>query len=207
MNYDVVEVVIDKLVRTFRLRDWQYDIEDIAEDIAEALKLIGAAKNYEPVTKTYLVTNRMIKLPIEAEHIMQVSPPVPYREQGRFIVIDLADNSPVTVTYQTLPTDERGFPIVPDNAAVREAIMWYLVKILTLQGEIKRIPFDAAEQEWQWRCGSARGELNVMGVQQWSQVANDFTRLNPLKDQHLKEYKEVGKPNTLDRGKSEKYNR
>lgn len=201
MNYDIVEVLIDKIVRTFRLRDWQYDIEDIVEDVAEGLKLIGAAKVFHPEIKTFTVASQTIKLPVECQHIMEVSTRIPYSETGRFLTLNLPDGSPVTVKYQVMPVDERGFPLIPDNAAVREALMWYLVKNLTLQGEIKKVNFQTAEQEWQWRCGSARGELNVMDMQAWSEVSNDFRRLNPTKDQHLKSYKEVGKPNTLDRTK------
>ena len=205
MNYDIVEVLIDKLVRTFRLRDWQYDIEDIVEDVAEGLKLIGAAKVYQEEVGVFTVNSKVIKLPRECQHIMEVDSRIPYKESGRFLILDLPDGTLVGVRYQAMPTDARGFPVIPDNAAVREALMWYLVKNLTLQGEIKKVNFQMAEQEWQWRCGSARGELNVMDVQAWSGVSNDFYRLNPIKDQHLKGYAEVGKPNTLDRNKTSKH--
>jgi len=200
MNFDIIEVVIQKLVRTFRLSEWSYDVEDFAEDIAESLKLIGAASLFEDKVAEITIHQQMGKVPLDCQHIKHLIPVnTPYKESGNFIVVDAPDNSKVYLTYQSMPTDARGLPLVPDNAAVREAIMWYLAKILVLQGELPKISYQMAEQEWQWRCGSARAELSVMGVVAWSGVANDYLRLNPIKDVHVNNYKELGKPNTLHR--------
>jgi hypothetical protein len=202
MNFDVVEVVIDKTIRAFNLREWQYDIEDVVEDIAEALKLIGAAKLYAEKVATLTVTGKIAPLPRDCENIKHLIPESTYyRESGSYIEVDAADGTQIQMAYQAMPTDTRGYPVVPDNAAVREALMWYLAKMLALQGELKTISWAQAEQEWQWRCGSARAELNVLNMQQTSRIYNDFVRLNPIKDQHMKNYTEVGKPNTLDRDK------
>jgi hypothetical protein len=202
MNYDIIEVVVDKLVRTFGLREWQEDMDIFVEDIAEALKLIGAAKVFSEVTIELPVNGRIVKLPLDCENIMHLIPTAQhYQEHGGFIVVDKPDGTVVTLKYQAMPLDTRGWPLVPDNAAVREAIMWFLVKNLTLRGEVNKITFQMAEQEWQWRCLSARGDLNAMSLQGVNKVYNDFVRLNPIKDQHLKDYVGVGKHNTLDREK------
>jgi len=63
MNYDPVEVVIDQLIRTFRLREWQYDIEECVEDIAEALKFIGAQKIYVDDRALITVNGMLAPLP------------------------------------------------------------------------------------------------------------------------------------------------
>lgn len=202
MNYDPIEVVIDKTIRTFRLKEWAYDIEDMAEDIAEALKLIGANKVYGTRTVVKALNAKVVKLPLDCEFIKEVQPKSKYyKEEGTYLILDLPDGTPITITYQALPLDARGFPLVPDNAAVREAIMWYLTKILTLQGVITKIPFQMAEQEWQWRCGSARADLNVPDLQAVERMYQDFVRLNPLKDQWMKNFVGLGKQNTLDREK------
>ena len=203
MNFDTVEVVIQRLVHTFRLREWVYDIEDLVEDIAEALKHIGAAKLFEDKVAVITINQQVGKIPRDCQHIKHLIPvSTPYKESGNFIQVDQADGSTVTMVYQSMAVDSRGYPLVPDNAAVREAIVWYMAKILSLQGELPKVPFQMAEQEWQWRCGSARAELNVMGLVAWSGVANDYTRFNPIKNVHEKNYVEVGKPNTLDRDRA-----
>jgi len=205
MNYDSVEVVIDFVIRRFKLREWQYDIEEIVEDVAEGLRHIGAAKVFQDKVHTLTFNNKAAALPRDCVHVKSLDPVnTKYIESGRYIQCDVADGTEIPLIYQAMPVDQRGYPVVPDNTAVREALMWYIAKILILQGELKSVPYSVAEEEWQWRCGSARAELNVMGVQAWSGVANDFTRLNPLKDQHEKGYSEVGKPNTLDRDKRQR---
>jgi len=64
MNYDTVEVVIDRLLRTFKLQEWQYDVDALVEDIAEALKLIGAQKIFAEVTVELPVVSKLVKLPL-----------------------------------------------------------------------------------------------------------------------------------------------
>jgi hypothetical protein len=200
MNYDLVEVVIDKVVRTFKLRDWSYDIESIVEDISEALKLIGASKVYLSTTATIVVEGKIAKLPRDCEHVKSLVPESLYFvERGSYLEVNAPDGTELTLSYQALPVDERGYPLVPDNVAVREAVMWYIAKILILQGELKRISFPMAEAEWQWRCGSARAELNVINTQQANKIYNDFVRLNPNKDSHKTNYVAAGKGPTLDR--------
>jgi len=204
MNYDPVEVVIDQVIRTFKLKEWQYDIEDCVEDIAEALKFIGAAKIYVDKIAKLTVNQYVARLPKDLQNIKSLIPQsTPYKESGSYIEVDQADGTEITLSYQAMPTDSRGYPLVPDSAPVRAAVMWYMVKILTLQGEIRSVSFEFADAEWHWRCKSARGYLNVMSVQDVNKAYNDFTRLNPLKDQHLKNYKDVGKPNTLDRTRNQ----
>ena len=178
MNFDVIEVVVDKLVRTFRLKEWEYNLEDFVEDLADALKLIGAAKLFSERTCELTVYDNTVRLPGDLQHIKTFNPNIPYTQVGQFININLSDDSIVTVTYQAMPIDNRGYILVPDNAAVREALMWYMVKNLILGGIIKSVGFEYAEAEWQWRCGSARAELSVMGIQAWDKVEKDFTRLD-----------------------------
>jgi len=147
-----------------------------------------------------VVVNSMIaKIPRDCQNIKYVDAPnQPYRESGNFIEIDKPDGTIVNIVYQGLPVDTRGYPLVPDDASVREAIMWYLVKVLTLQREIKHIDFKTAESEWQWRCGSARAALNGLNLQQVNAMYQNFVRLNPVKDAHQNNYVTVGM-NTLNR--------
>lgn len=203
MNYDVVEVVIDKTIRTFKLREWTYDIESVVEDISEALKLIGASKVYLHTTIDVTVAGKIAMLPRACEHVISLVPENLYFvERGGYLEVDAPDGTVLSLKCQVMPVDERGYPLVPDEVEVREAIMWYIVKILILQGELKRIPYATAESEWQWRCGAARAALNVMNSQQVNKVYNDFVRLNPIKNSHANNYAEAGKGPTLDRDRN-----
>lgn len=178
MNYTTIETVADRLISTFKLKEWEYDLEDIVEDVAEALKLIGAEKVFAVRTCGVKVKHKTAKLPSDMENIMRVLPDMYYQFSGGFIVIDVPDDTEVIIEYQAMPADDRGYPLVPDNAAVREALVWYLAKNLILGGVIKTVGLGYADQEWHWRCGSARAELNVMSIKSWETVAHNFTKLN-----------------------------
>jgi hypothetical protein len=203
MNYDPVEVVIDQLIRKFRLREWQYDIEECVEDIAEALKFIGAQKIYVDDSAILTVNGMLAPLPKGCQHVKGIDPAsTPYKEQGPFIQMDVPDGTQFKLDYQSMPLDARGYPLMPDHPSVRAAVMWFLVNTLVLQGGIKHVGLQYADTEWHWRCKSARAYLNTWDVQTANKVFNDFTRLNPTKDAHLKNYQELGQANTLDRERS-----
>lgn len=203
MLYDHVEVVINQLVRTFNLQDWQYDVEPLVEDIAEALKLIGAAKVYTDVVVDLQVSSYLIKLPAGLQHIKGLIPSgTPYRERGPFLEVYMPDGATVTLEYQGMPLDTRGYVLVPDSPEVRAAVMWYLVKILILQGHITKINYQFADSEWNWRCGSARASLNAFSVQDAYKLYTNFVKLNPAKDQHLNNYEGMHSGNTLNREKN-----
>jgi len=200
MNYDNIEVVLDMVIRTFKLREWQYDIEDWVEDVAEALRFIGASSVYEEAILDVEVNNFAAKIPIDCIAIKYVDEPSkPWKKSGSFIQVDDVDGTMVQIVYTKMPVDVRGYPLVPDNEVVRKAIMWYIVCNLVLQGEIKTINYQLADKKWNWYCGSARADLNSPSLNSWAGTARDFRRLNPSKDQHSLNYTGVGKRNSINR--------
>jgi hypothetical protein len=179
MNFEIPEVVIGKLTGVFNLKEHQYDFDSLIEDIAEALKLIGAAKLFAIRQCNVTVENKTFRMPRDLESIRSVHPDIPYQQIGEFVQIDIKDGETVQLEYQAMPVDERGYVLVPDNVVVREAVMWYLAKNLILGGTIKTVSYGFAEQEWQWRCGSAQATMNVMSISAWAKVQSDFVTLNP----------------------------
>ena len=196
MNFDPLEIVLDLVIRRLRLKEWQYDVEDWAEDIGEGLRHIGAVKVYEQKIAELEVNNYSARIPKDCINIMHLDPMnKPYIESGSFIQTDDPDGTIIKLVYQAMPVDVRGYPLVPDSTAVREALMWYCIKWMALRGEVKNVSFASADQEWQWSCGSAQAELNIMSLIRWNGVANDYTRLNPIKDAFANNLTEVGKDN------------
>lgn len=203
MNFVTVETVIDRTVRRFNLREWVYDIEDMSEDIAEAVRFIGAFNMYAQQVYTLEFTNGRARLPLDFQHMVKIHSNCKLYPSIGYYLGDVPDGTLIQITYQALPLDARGLPLVPGAVEVQEAVMWFLAKVLILRGEISAVPYQLAEQEWQWRCRSARASINIMGVDDWARLANDHLRLNPLKDVHEKDYQELGKPtSTLQRDRN-----
>jgi hypothetical protein len=182
MIYTAIEVVIEKTVRRLRLREYQYDIEDFVEDAADALRHIGAEKVYEEKVQKLVINNYNAPIPLDCQHIMDVTPcTYDWRESGSFIeVLNVPDGTEVTIKYQAMPTDTRGYILVPNDVAVQEAIMWYLIRNMTMQQEIKHIGFQMAEVEWQWRCRSARASLNAWSINQAYKAYINYVQLGPV---------------------------
>tara|TARA_R110002050_G_scaffold27194_2_gene71070 strand:- start:552 stop:1184 length:633 start_codon:yes stop_codon:yes gene_type:complete len=200
MNFDIIEVVLDKYISTFRLKEEEYDKDILIEHCADALKHIGAARIYSKKVEEIEVQNRIAKLPLDCEHIMSLEPVTQkYFENGpNFITIDVPNGTKLNLVYQAIPMDSRGYPLIPGSVEVSTAVMWYLAYIQSLGGLHRNLNVQYTESQWQWYCGAARAALNVLNINQTQNVYNDFVRLNPLKDQYYKEFSGVGKPNSFD---------
>lgn len=71
------------------------------------------------------------------------------------------DNIKVLVIYRAVPKDEEGFPLVPDNAFVSEALRYYIIYRLGLKGiEHPVIRWDNAYQQWERLYPRAANDVN-----------------------------------------------
>ena len=162
MNFETVDVVISQMISKFRLPDHAVDPDVMAENIGEALKDIGAAGIFGQNSAVVTVNKYIAKLPTDLHSLVGISVDLPYRILGGFLQVDVPDGTEVTIQYQSMMVDTKGRPLVPDNSAVRSALVWYMARDLVLGGVLKTISWRDAEGEWQWHCGVARGEINAL---------------------------------------------
>ena len=68
----------------------------------------------------------------------------------------------LNITYTAMPTDEEGYPLVPDHVSFREALYWYIVyKYLypkVLNGDVQGQFYQDAYSKWQYYCNQAGAE-------------------------------------------------
>lgn len=85
------------------------------------------------------------------------------------------------VSYLAIPTDEKGFPMVPDHPSFINALYWYILSKIHYSNAIKnKIPFDIylhAHNRWNFYVKQAYGK---------AMMPSTIDELESIKDSHLK---------------------
>lgn len=102
------------------------------------------------------------------------------------IVLDNINTSYKTGTlkiqYLAMPTDEEGFPLIPDNEAYKEAFFWKVARQLAIRDQLpnKELTWKECDAQWQWYCGQARAEANVFTHAELDWISLDNQTIVPL---------------------------
>lgn len=106
------------------------------------------------------------------------------------------------VAYQAIPTDNEGYPMIPDNASFIEAVYWYIVmKLLYPQwvtGQIRDAVYADAKRSWNFYCKQAYG--NVMmpnGAEQMESIKNTWHRLVEEFNEHDSFFSTMGQEQVI----------
>jgi hypothetical protein len=88
----------------------------------------------------------------------------------------------VCLSYTAFMTDEECYPMVPDNISYRDAMFWYIVMKMLLQGQPTRNPsinYEAAEMRWLHYCTQARNAAVYPDMKGYQNFLDQWTRLIP----------------------------
>jgi hypothetical protein len=105
-----------------------------------------------------------------------------YTVNPNYLNTDLPDGEQVEIFYQAFPTDEQGFPLVPDDFSYMEAIFWYIVYKLMMRGfehPNRQVTFEFAYAQWLKYCSQAENEAKMFDIPQFDSFKNQWVRLAP----------------------------
>lgn len=89
----------------------------------------------------------------------------------------------VFIAYLAIPSDESGFPLIPDDISYREALYRYITMKLMypqyLQGKLRDIQWKEMVDNWHYYCKQARGTANMPDTGQLENIKNMWVRLIP----------------------------
>jgi hypothetical protein len=104
-----------------------------------------------------------------------------YLISGGYIKTNL-ETGYLMVAYQAIPTDNDGYPMIPDNQSFMEAIYWYItMKLLYPQwvgGQVRDAVYADAKRSWNFYCKQAYGNsMMPNGADQMEAIKNTWHRL------------------------------
>lgn len=91
-------------------------------------------------------------------------------------------NGYLKIAYKAVPTDENGWPMVPDDEGFKEAIYWYITMKLTYpewrEGRIRDAVYYDTRSNWNYYCKQAYGNAVMpQGADQMEALKNTWIRL------------------------------
>lgn len=87
------------------------------------------------------------------------------------------------IRYTAYPSDDEGYPLVPDHQSFKEALYWYITyKYLyakVLKDEINPRFYDDAFTKWQYYCNQAGAEAMMPDLATLEAIKRSYHRLKP----------------------------
>ncbi len=207
-KYVSIKTLIAKVHRDLDIQEPDKWVSMI-EWSAEALGLIGAFSQYIPKTVVLDTTGFKAKLPCDFYKVQQIAVgalPIQYGT-GTFdaqyhcsdcpnlkttsqLVYTINDSFIFTnfeqdlcLSYLAIPTDEEGYPLIPDNVSYMEALYKYIdMKMAWPEARSGKLPMSIYREiveDWNYKCMQARGNASMPNLEQLEGLKNQWMRLIP----------------------------
>jgi hypothetical protein len=92
------------------------------------------------------------------------------------------------VSYQAVPVDNEGYPMIPDDESFEEAIYWYVNMKLTYPewkaGRVRDAVYYDAKSSWNYYRKQAYGNAMMPNIDQLEAIKNAWIRLVPEIHEH-----------------------
>jgi hypothetical protein len=102
----------------------------------------------------------------------------------------------IMMTYQAIPTDLDGYPLIPDNESFVEAVYWYIVMKLYypkwVQGQIRDAVYYEAKRSYNYYCKQAYGNIMMPDRGQMESIKNVWLRLYPNINEYDTNFSNIG---------------
>ncbi|GHT65727.1 hypothetical protein AGMMS50239_26080 [Bacteroidia bacterium] len=107
---------------------------------------------------------------------------ITYSVKPGYININV-DSGFLKIAYSTIPVDKDGYPMIPDIAAVKEAVYWYVTMKLMypkyLYGVIPHHVYLDMKMNWTKWANSANAKLKMPNIDELNTMKNIHTSLMP----------------------------
>ena len=221
MKYISVRQILDDLLADDMMRG--LSLERAVNYAAEFMQVVGMPPEFENKVEKVEIENWRGKLPCDLYEIVQVKDPkgfayisaegsfgnrnhpeqypaFTYRVKGD-IIFTSTKSIDLLVSYLAIPTDDYGFPLIPENAAYVRALELYIQKryftILFNNGKINQNVLANTQQEYAFYVGQAQSDLIRPSLDQMESIKNMWTTLIPKMYKHADGFKTVNNPEVL----------
>ena len=102
----------------------------------------------------------------------------------------------ISLRYLAMPVDEQGYPLIPDDVAFREALMWRCAEKMAMRGyQFKNTQlndFEVGKFYWNKYCMQARGNANAPDPEMMQRLANIWGTLAPNYKEYYEDFNNLG---------------
>lgn len=167
-NYITIDRIIEKINR-FKIPGGYWNIEELKEWTYDALSAINDKTARVRASKVVEIVDNKAMVPADVEAIDTITNSsgtiiqevLPHRDLDKetylisngFIYTNFdSGKDNITINYYTVPLDENGNPLIPDNrlyiSAIEAFLQYMISKRAFMQGKILQQQLQMVEQEW-----------------------------------------------------------
>lgn len=197
------KAIIEKVYRDFNQTE-EGNWVSMIEWIGEAIEEMNCFNSFEKLTAKLKVKDYKAALPCNFYSLIDLSfcgTPVEYMTgtfdyvhsdstiktivpgytmNAGYLNFSIRDGE-VDISYLGIPTDEEGFPMIPDHSSVREAcyryIIWKLNYPQYVTGQINMAIYKDMEYQWVHYCRQACATISMPDVRQMASIGKSFQSL------------------------------
>jgi len=98
----------------------------------------------------------------------------------------------IDISYLAVPSDEEGFPLIPDDSSFTNACFFYILRQLILGGfKHPEFNFDRAHGMWEKYCGQARASAHMPDLAKLESMKEQSLRLIPYTNAYTRFFKDM----------------
>lgn len=160
-------------------------------DKTEAIEMINTNQNLRTILSN-LINQHTYNNPVNT---VNPSMGLQYSVKPGWIMCNMPDGY-LKLSYSAIPTDEDGYPLVPDLTSYKEAIYWYVTMKMKypeyLNGKMNREIFYDIKRSWNFYRNQAYAEALMPNEDGLESIKNDWNKLVPEFNDHNSFYSHTG---------------
>jgi hypothetical protein len=102
----------------------------------------------------------------------------------------------VEISYKAIPTDDQGYPLIPDDIKFVQAVTHYILERLDYiglrTGAVQQYIYEKTSLERDWYIAAAQNRRNLLSIDSMESLKNNWLRLVPKINQHSDHFKTAG---------------
>lgn len=223
-KYISIKVILDDLLDNPLLQN--LTLERVVSYTVDFIRKVGMPKVYENKVTTLDIKDYRAVLPCDFHKIIQVREVGPsealvlrestdsfhfakkkgpsysltYKIQGRVIYTSFKEGQ-VELSYESIPVDKDGYPLIPDNSSFKEALELYITKkkyrVLLDTGKIRGDIYTSLCQEYAFAVGQAQNSLIMPSLDEMESLSNMWNSILPHTHEHSTGFLNLGTKETI----------
>ena len=204
-QYTNIRLILDKILRHPLMQD--LSLESAVDYTVDFMRIVGVPNMFMEKTEILKIEKYRAMLPDDYYQMVQVRKvkggtfrystdtfhmseseepndrnisDFTYKIQGSIIYTSMEDGE-IEISYQSIATDEEGYPLLPDNSSFTRALRLYIKKehFTTLfdMGKIQATVLNQALQDYAWAVGDCQTEFNRLSLDKAESFYNSWRTL------------------------------
>lgn len=204
-QYTNIRIILDKILRHPLMQN--LSLETAVDYTIEFMRIVGVPSIFTEKTEILKIEKYRAMLPSDYYQMIQVrkvnGPSLryssnsfhmsesddsnnrnisdfTYKIQGSIIYTSM-ENGEIEISYESIVTDDEGYPMIPDNSSFTRALELYIKeKEFTILFEMGKIQFPVLQniqQKYAWAVGDCQTEFNRLSIDKAESFYNSWRTL------------------------------